>query len=49
MKDEDTSNWGPHWTSVNDEFEAELASNPHLKSLCSRMFFICDGNHTYKV
>jgi hypothetical protein len=48
VKDVDTRNWGPHWTSVNDEFEAKLASNPHLKSLCGRMFFICDGNHRYK-
>jgi hypothetical protein len=43
LKDVDTSNWGPHWTSVNDEFEAKLALNPHLKSLCGHMFFICDG------
>jgi hypothetical protein len=48
LKDVDTSNWGPHWTSVNDEFEAKLALNPHLKSLCGRMFFICDGNHRFK-
>jgi hypothetical protein len=44
VKDVDTSNW----TSVNDEFEAKLALNPHLKSLCDRMFFICDGNHRFK-
>jgi hypothetical protein len=24
-----------------------LASNPRLKSLCGRMFFICDGNHRF--
>jgi hypothetical protein len=48
MKDEDTSNSGPHWTSVNDEFEEKLASNPHLKFLCGRMFFVCDGNHRFK-
>jgi hypothetical protein len=48
VKDVDTSNWGPHWTSVNDEFEAKLALNPHLRSLCGRMFFICDGNHRFK-
>ena len=48
MKDEDTSKWGLHWTSVNDEFEAILASNPHLKFLCSYMFFIYDGNHRFK-
>jgi hypothetical protein len=48
VKDVDTSNWGPHWTSVNEEFEAKLALNPHLKSLCGRMFFICDGNHWFK-
>jgi hypothetical protein len=48
VKDVDTSNWGPHWTSVNKEFEAKLASNPHLRFLCGRMFFICDGNHRFK-
>jgi hypothetical protein len=48
VKDVDTSNWGPHWTSVNDEFEAKLASNPHLRFLCGHMFFICDGNHCFK-
>ena len=47
VKDVDTSSWGPHWTSVNDEFEAKLALHPHLKSLCGRMFFICDGNHRF--
>ena len=30
MMDEDKSNWGPHWTSVNKEFEDKLDSNPHL-------------------
>ena len=48
VKDVDTSIWGPHWTSVNDEFEAKLASDPHLKFLCGSMFFICDGNHRFK-
>jgi hypothetical protein len=48
VKDEDTSNWGLHWTSVNDEFEAKLASNPQLKFLCGHMFFICNGNHRLK-
>jgi hypothetical protein len=48
VKDVDTSNWGPHWTSVNEEFEAKLASNTHLRFLCGRMFFICDGNHRFK-
>jgi hypothetical protein len=48
VKDEDTNNWGPHWTSVNEEFEAKLASNPHLYFLCGRMFFICNGNHQFK-
>jgi hypothetical protein len=48
VKDLDTSNWGPHWTLVNKEFEAKLASNPHLRYLCGRMFFICDGNHRFK-
>jgi hypothetical protein len=48
VKDVDTNNWGPHWTSVNEEFEDKLASNPHLRFLCGRMFFICDGNHRFK-
>jgi hypothetical protein len=48
VKDEDTSKWGPHWTSINEEFEAKLASNPHLRFLCGCMFFICDGNHRFK-
>jgi hypothetical protein len=43
VKDVDTSKWDPHWTSVNKDFEAKLASNPHLRSLYSHMFFICDG------
>jgi hypothetical protein len=29
VMDEDTSNWGPHWTSVNEEFEAKLALNSY--------------------
>jgi hypothetical protein len=45
VKDVDTSNWGPNWTSVNEEFEAKLALNPHLCFLYGQMFFICDGNH----
>jgi hypothetical protein len=48
VKDENTSNWGPHLTSVNNEFEAKLASNPHLKFLCGRMFFICNRNYWFK-
>jgi len=48
LKDVDTSNWGPHWTAVNSEFESKLASNPHLHFLCGKMFFICDGNHQFK-
>jgi hypothetical protein len=48
VKDEDTSDWGPHWTSVNAEFEAKLALNPHLKFLSGRMFFVSDGNHRLK-
>jgi hypothetical protein len=31
VKDDNTSNWGLHWTSINEEFEAKLASNLHLK------------------
>jgi hypothetical protein len=38
VKDEDTSSWGLHWTAVNNEFEAKLASNPHLRFLYARMF-----------
>ena len=48
VKDVDTNKWDPHRTSVNNDFEAKLASNPHLRSLCGRMFFICDGNHRFK-
>jgi hypothetical protein len=48
VQDVDTSNWGPHWTAINTEFEAKLASNPHLKFLCGWMFFVCDGNHRLK-
>jgi hypothetical protein len=48
VKDEDTSNWGPHWTSINAEFEAKLALNPHLKFLSGCMFFVSDGNHRLK-
>jgi hypothetical protein len=48
VKDVDTSKWDPHWTSVNKDFEVKLASNPHLRSLYGRMFFICDGNHCFK-
>jgi hypothetical protein len=48
VKDVDTSNWGSHWTSVNNEFEAKLASNPHLKFLYGRLSFICNGNHRFK-
>jgi hypothetical protein len=48
VKNEDTSNWGPHWTSVNAKFVAKLALNPHLKFLSGRMFFVCDGNHRLK-
>jgi hypothetical protein len=48
MKDEDTSSWDPHWTSVNEEFEAKLASNPHLQFLSGHMFFVCDKNRQLK-
>jgi hypothetical protein len=48
MKNVDTSNWDPHWTSIKEEFEAKLASNPYLRFLYGRMFFICDGNHRFK-
>jgi hypothetical protein len=44
VKDEDTTKW----TSINDDFKAKLALNPHLQFLSSRMFFICDGNHCWK-
>ena len=48
VKNVDTNKWNPHWTSINKDFEAKLASNPHLRSLCGHMFFICDGNHHFK-
>jgi hypothetical protein len=47
VSEEEKAHWGPHWTAVNIEFEAKLASNPHLRFLCGRMFFICDGNHRF--
>jgi hypothetical protein len=46
--DEDHQKWGPHWTTVNEEFEARLATNPYLSKLSGRMFFICDSNHRFK-
>jgi hypothetical protein len=48
VKDVDSNNWGLHWTLVNNEFEAKLASNPHFKFLCGHVFFICNGNHRFK-
>ena len=30
VTDEDKSNWSPHWTSINEEFDDKLDSNPHL-------------------
>jgi hypothetical protein len=48
VMEEDTSHWGPHWTAVNEEFEAKLALNPHLKFLFGRMFLVCNGNHRLK-
>ena len=48
MTEEDKSNWGPHWTSVNEEFEDKLDSNLHLQFLSSQMFYVCDGNHRLK-
>jgi hypothetical protein len=48
VTDEDQQKWGPHWTSVNEEFKARLAANPHLSKLSRHMFFICDGNHQFK-
>ena len=35
VTNEDKSNWGPHWISVDDEFEDKLDSNPHLQFLSS--------------
>jgi hypothetical protein len=48
VMEEDTSHWGPHWTLVNEEFEAKLALNPDLHFLSGCMFFVCDGNHRLK-
>ena len=48
VTDEDKSSWGPHWTSVNEEFEVKLNSNPHLQFFSGRMFYVCDGNHRLK-
>jgi hypothetical protein len=49
VTDEDQQKWGPHWIAVNEEFEARLAANPNLNKLSGCMFFICDGNHRFKV
>jgi hypothetical protein len=46
--DEDHQKWDPHWTAVNEEFEARLAANLHLSKLSGSMFFICDSNHRFK-
>ena len=48
VTDEDKSSWGPHRTSINEEFEAKLNSNSHLQFLSGRMFYVCDGNHRLK-
>ena len=48
VTDEDKSNWSPHWTSINEEFEAKLDSNPHLQFLSGQIFYVCDGNHRLK-
>jgi hypothetical protein len=48
VMEEDTSHWGPHWTSVNEEFEAKLALNPHLQFLSGCMYFVCNGNRKFK-
>jgi hypothetical protein len=48
VSNEEKARWGPHWTVVNIEFEAKLATNPHLRFLCGRMFFICNGKHRFK-
>ena len=48
ISNEDRSSWGPHWTTVNSEFETKLVANPHLHFLYGRMFFICDRNHQFK-
>ena len=48
VTDKDKSNWDPHWTSINEEFEAKLDSNPHLQFFSGRMFYVCEGNHRLK-
>jgi hypothetical protein len=48
VTDQDQQRWGPHWTAVNEEFEAKLAANPDLSKLLGCMFFIYDGNHRFK-
>ena len=29
ISDEDKTSWDLHWTAMNSEFEAKLATNPH--------------------
>jgi hypothetical protein len=48
VTDEDQQKWVLHWTAVNEEFEARLATNPHLSKLSRCMFFIYDANHRLK-
>jgi hypothetical protein len=48
VTNKDQQHWGPHWTTDNEEFEAKLATNPHLSKLSGRMCFISDGNHRIK-
>lgn len=39
------SDWDPMWHAVNDEFEADLGSNPEWSHLSNKMFFVWDGNN----
>jgi hypothetical protein len=39
--------WSSAWDQLDNEFDIELNSDPDLKPLRGKMFFIYDGNHRY--
>ena len=39
--------WSPAWRQVNAEFEAAMRKDEALEDMCSKMFFIYDGNHRH--
>lgn len=47
VTDEIRREWSSAWDQLDNEFELELNSDPDLKPLRGKMFFIYDGNHRY--